>query len=216
MRGSPDSSSAAPPAPCPGSLHGRRRQRRKSGRCRADTGRYIRSNCRRVSFSDPFGLCPVCDIADVGFFLYSAGKALFNPTRANIRDAAIDAAGLLPIVPSAGMARKAAGLFNAAGDAGSGGRRLLPFGDADRITEVNNALDRLEGGVRKYAQDGTVFRNQQGKLPGKEAGYYREYTVDTPGAGNRGARRIVQGRNGETYYSDDHYGNFTQIDPRKR
>ena len=59
-----------------------------------------------VNFADPFGLCAiVCDIADIGFFLYSAGKAIANPTRANIRDAALDAAGLLPIVPSAGLVR---------------------------------------------------------------------------------------------------------------
>lgn len=66
-----------------------------------------------VNFSDPFGLCPVCDIADVGFFLYSAGKAILNPTRQNLKDAALDAAGLLPLVPSAGLLRR----VGAAGDA---------------------------------------------------------------------------------------------------
>jgi ribonuclease T1 len=118
----------------------------------------------------------------------------------------------LPFVPSAGVARQAAKLLGQAGD----GRRLLPFSDPDRLTEVNNTLDRIEAGVRKYSQDGTEFRNAQGKLPGKSAGYYREYTVDTPGGSDRGARRIVQGRQGETYYTDDHYKSFTQIDPRKR
>jgi hypothetical protein len=53
-------------------------------------------------------------------------------------------------------------------------------------------------------------------LPGKnDPDYYREYTVNTPGAKDRGARRIVRGKGGETYYTDDHYRNFIQIDPRK-
>ena len=104
---------------------------------------------------------------------------------------------------------------DAVGEAASAGRRLLPFKDADRLGEVNNTLDRIANGTRKYAQDGAVFRNREGRLPKRADGYYREYTVDSPGAKGRGGRRIVQGQNGETYYSDDHYGTFTQVDPNK-
>lgn len=47
-------------------------------------------------------------------------------------------------------------------------------------------------------------------------GNYKEYTVDTPGASNRGARRVVQDQGaGKTFYTDDHYKNFIQIDPKK-
>lgn len=117
------------------------------------------------------------------------------------------------IVGSGKLARMG---VDAASDAASAGRRLLPFRDAERISEVNNTLDRIQSGVRKYAQDGSVFANRQGRLPSQPAGYYREYTVDTPGARNRGGRRIVQGRGGDTYYTDDHYRTFTKIDPRER
>lgn len=67
------------------------------------------------------------------------------------------------------------------------------------------------GGPFPYARDGTVFRNREGLLPGRPRGYYREYTVRTPGARDRGARRIVAGRDGEYYYTHDHYRSFRRI-----
>ena len=92
----------------------------------------------------------------------------------------------------------------------------LPFRDAERLVEVHRTLDRIvQGEPFSYAPDGTIFRNRQGRLPNKPAGYYREYTVDTPGAPYRGTRRIVQGRGTETYYTDDHYRSFVQIDSRR-
>jgi ribonuclease T1 len=69
------------------------------------------------------------------------------------------------------------------------------------------------GGPFPYPKkDGSVFSNRERRLPAKARGYYREYTVPTPGANNRGARRVVQGREGETYYTDDHYRTFVRID----
>ena len=62
-----------------------------------------------------------------------------------------------------------------------------------------------------YSQDGRVFANREGRLPKRSRGYYREYTVRTPGAKDRGARRIVAGRGGEFYYTDDHYRSFRRI-----
>lgn len=96
----------------------------------------------------------------------------------------------------------------------SGGRKL-PFSDQDRLTEVNKTLDRIEqNGPFPYQKDGTVFQNREGRLP---EGDYREYTVDTPGATNRGKRRIVQDQEtGRTFYTDDHYHNFVEIDPSKK
>jgi ribonuclease T1 len=67
------------------------------------------------------------------------------------------------------------------------------------------------GGPFPYQRDGAVFGNREGLLPKRERGYYREYTVKTPGARDRGARRIVVGRSGEYYYTDDHYRSFRRI-----
>ena len=67
------------------------------------------------------------------------------------------------------------------------------------------------GGPFTYARDGVAFGNREGQLPERGRGYYREYTVRTPGARDRGARRIVGGRAGELYYTDDHYRSFRRI-----
>jgi ribonuclease T1 len=68
----------------------------------------------------------------------------------------------------------------------------------------------LQGGPFPHSQDGVVFGNYEGRLPQQPRGYYHEYTVDTPGASNRGARRIITGGNPPTvfYYTDDHYRTF--------
>jgi ribonuclease T1 len=67
------------------------------------------------------------------------------------------------------------------------------------------------GGPFPYQRDGSVFRNREGLLPKRSRGYYREYTVKTPGAKDRGGRRIVAGQGGEFYYTDDHYRSFRRI-----
>ena len=68
-----------------------------------------------------------------------------------------------------------------------------------------------QGGPFPYPRDGVVFGNYEKRLPKKQRGYYHEYTVKTPGARNRGARRIVCGHPVECYYSDDHYQTFKLI-----
>lgn len=78
--------------------------------------------------------------------------------------------------------------------------------------EAQTVLQLIKkGGPFYYAQDGTVFSNREGILPGKSQGYYHEYTVPTPGAKDRGARRIIAGKGGEYYYTDDHYRSFKRI-----
>lgn len=67
------------------------------------------------------------------------------------------------------------------------------------------------GGPFPYSQDGTTFGNRERLLPLQPQGYYREYTVITPGSRDRGARRIVAGRGGELYYTDDHYDSFRRV-----
>ena len=68
-----------------------------------------------------------------------------------------------------------------------------------------------KGGPFPYERDGAAFGNFEKRLPVKVRGYYQEYTVRTPGANNRGARRIVAGKGGELYYTDDHYQSFRRI-----
>ena len=68
-----------------------------------------------------------------------------------------------------------------------------------------------KGGPFPYERDGVVFGNFEKRLPVQARGYYREYTVRTPGVQSRGARRIVAGRGGELYYTEDHYNSFRRI-----
>ena len=68
-----------------------------------------------------------------------------------------------------------------------------------------------KGGPFPHERDGIVFGNFEKRLPVRERGHYHEYTVPTPGAGNRGARRIIAGGGGELYYTDDHYSSFKRI-----
>ena len=68
-----------------------------------------------------------------------------------------------------------------------------------------------KGGPYPYAKDGAIFGNREGLLPKQKRGYYREYTVKTPGERTRGARRIVVGSAGEMYFTEDHYNHFRLI-----
>lgn len=75
-----------------------------------------------------------------------------------------------------------------------------------------------QGGPFPYAKDGTVFGNRERQLPKARRGFYREYTVPTPGSPDRGARRIVCGgpapqRPDVCYYTQDHYASFRRIAP---
>lgn len=72
-----------------------------------------------------------------------------------------------------------------------------------------------DGGPFRYEQDGRVFANREGLLPERSSGFYREYTVPTPGEDDRGARRLVTGQRGELYYTGDHYASFVVVDPHR-
>ena len=73
------------------------------------------------------------------------------------------------------------------------------------------------GGPFPYRRDGLIFQNRERLLPERPRGYYREYTVPTPGARDRGARRFVVGGDPPEvfYYTGDHYRSFRRIEPRQ-
>lgn len=80
-------------------------------------------------------------------------------------------------------------------------------------SQAHDTLELIEdGGPFPYPQDGTVFQNREGLLPSHPAGYYHEYTVETPGSPDRGARRIVSGEASQDYYTADHYESFDLVD----
>lgn len=79
------------------------------------------------------------------------------------------------------------------------------------IEAIDTLILIADGGPYPYRQDDGTFQNREGILPDRPSQHYREYTVDTPGASNRGARRIVSGADGERYYTDDHYDSFREI-----
>jgi len=126
------------------------------------------------------------------------------------------------VLPAAWMLRIAlsllvvAGVLATVGHARSASDALPDVALADLPKEAQ-ALHVLigKGGPFKYSRDGVVFGNREKLLPAKPHGYYHEYTVRTPGAKDRGARRMVcGGRKTEPdacYYSDDHYQSFRRI-----
>lgn len=83
---------------------------------------------------------------------------------------------------------------------------------ADLPAEARDTLKLIDqGGPFPYSRDGAAFGNFEKILPKHDRGYYKEYTVKTPGESDRGARRIVTGTGGERYYTDDHYKSFRRI-----
>lgn len=106
-----------------------------------------------------------------------------------------------------------AGLVACAPPAGSDTRLPSHAGLPPEAIETLALIQR--GGPFPYRKDGTTFQNRERLLPAKPRGYYREYTVPTPGSRDRGARRIVAGGNPPEvfYYTADHYSSFRQIEP---
>jgi len=84
--------------------------------------------------------------------------------------------------------------------------------EAELPSEARNTLRLIkQNGPFPFPRDGMAFGNYEHRLPQHPRDYYREYTVKTPGAHNRGARRIVCGVVPECYYSGDHYRTFQRI-----
>jgi ribonuclease T1 len=91
----------------------------------------------------------------------------------------------------------------------------LPLvGLSDLPPEAARTIELIEAGgpFPEPERDGGVFGNREELLPDQPFGYYREYTVPTPGSYDRGARRIVAGSPGEYYWTDDHYSSFSRVE----
>lgn len=111
---------------------------------------------------------------------------------------------------SDGSGSSAGGASDAASPSWAEGMALVTLQDLP--SEARESLRLIdEGGPFPYEKDGSVFGNFEERLPRKERGYYREYTVPTPGARDRGARRIVAGEESERYYTSDHYESFKAV-----
>jgi ribonuclease T1 len=84
---------------------------------------------------------------------------------------------------------------------------------ADLPPEAARTVELIDAGgpFPEPEHDGGTFGNREELLPDQPYGYYREYTVPTPGAETRGARRIVAGRGGELYWTADHYSSFSLV-----
>jgi ribonuclease T1 len=79
--------------------------------------------------------------------------------------------------------------------------------------EVGETIGLIRAdGPYPYDEDGVVFGNREDQLPDQPTGYYREYTVETPGSSDRGPRRVITGEAGEVYYTEDHYASFVEVD----
>ncbi len=83
--------------------------------------------------------------------------------------------------------------------------------------DLGPTLDRIARGERSpYRHDGSVFGNREGRLPKMPSGWYREYVVPTPGVPGPGPQRLVVGKDGEVFYTPDHYETFRHLNERKR
>ena len=112
------------------------------------------------------------------------------------------------LAPVAGQARL--------NPSGAGSLSSIALADLPAQGRATYALIH-EGGPFPYEKDGTVFGNRERILPAQKRGYYREYTVKTPGSRDRGTRRIICGGPAtmpdDCYYTADHYASFRKIVP---
>ncbi|MDF3288851.1 ribonuclease domain-containing protein [Streptomyces silvisoli] len=107
------------------------------------------------------------------------------------------------------------GKHSAARPSGTRGHGMATITVSQLPPEARHTLQLIAaGGPFPYPKDGVVFGNYENALPRERRGYYHEYTVPTPGARDRGARRIVTGAGHETYYTDDHYRTFKEVTGR--
>ncbi len=182
--------------------------------------KYILCANNPVSYVDPYGYSPVLLAAVVGALLID----MLNSSPAN---APCTGDELLPEKTTGQYATEvvtgeATALIGGWAIGRIGGKilgktigkdaiKVGKTGEEEVEIEVNKTLDHIKSGSSIYKRDNIIFKNREGILP--KNGKYREWTVDTPGATNRGARRIiVDETTGYKYYTDDHYKSFIRIE----
>lgn len=115
--------------------------------------------------------------------------------------------------PSGSVATASPGRSGSVAAPSRGADGLATVRSADLPTQARQVLGLIDaGGPFPYPQDGTVFGNVERLLPAHPRGWYREFTVPTPGSRDRGARRVVAGKDGARYYTADHYESFARIE----
>jgi ribonuclease T1 len=122
--------------------------------------------------------------------------------------------GLTTLLPLAGgCSLEPEALAYSRGDGWHAGNGATPTIDISQLPqEARDTISLIkQRGPFPYPKDGTIFGNRERHLPARHQGYYKEYTVKTPGSRGRGARRIIGGAEGEYYYTDDHYSTFKLI-----
>jgi ribonuclease T1 len=149
-----------------------------------------------------------------------SAAAPVKPQAASYPATSVRQAPTTTVAPKAGARTSVAGSAAGASQLPDG-LVLAPPAPGDRMPTIgydqlpSQGRDTLasiaRSGPFRYRQDGVVFENREGLLPHKSSGYYHEYTVETPGSSDRGARRIIRGAQNETYYTDDHYGSFKRV-----
>lgn len=88
--------------------------------------------------------------------------------------------------------------------------RLVFEGDVD----LAPVFARIATGERdRHRNDGTTFANREGRLPRQPRGYYTEWVVRTVGLRSAGPQRLITGRDGDAYYTPDHYETFVPVRP---
>lgn len=145
--------------------------------------------------------------------LASGGTGLLESLLGSPTPAASSSAAPAPEAPVPGPATVSASAKVPGAGAAPGNPSGLPaIKESALPAEARRTLALIRaGGPYSYSQDDKTFGNFERILPRQKSGYYREYTVPTPGESDRGARRIVTGAGGEKYYTQDHYDSFKFI-----
>ncbi|OLR95379.1 ribonuclease domain-containing protein [Actinokineospora bangkokensis] len=127
-------------------------------------------------------------------------------------DAPAGAAAPTSTARSSGSPSSPSPSSRAAGVTAPAGMAVEPLSSLPRQARDTWALIEGGGPFPYPRNDGVTFQNREGRLPKESSGYYKEYTVPTPGSPDRGARRLITGAEREVYYTEDHYGSFVAVD----